>query len=444
MSSVPERRSTSDRQFAEEVVQRLRQAGFVAYWAGGCVRDLLLGKSPKDYDVATDAPPDAVQELFGYKRTKAVGAAFGVILIHGPPGLTDIEVATFRAEGPYLDGRRPEHVVFCTPEQDALRRDFTINGMFYDPFSEQVLDYVGGQADLQARVIRAIGHPEDRFREDKLRILRAIRFASTMDFLLELHTATAIREMAADVRIVSVERITQEWKRMLTHSSRCRALELAHATRVLPHVFLEAQALLQPDAEVLWWRSLQAVTSLEHQSVATGLRKEPRFELVLATWLCEAPGYSPQSAETMCKRLRFSNDELERIVWLRAQSQAVHGIRSASLSQLKRLLAHPFAEDLLAQTRAVQTAAGRDLADVEFGEIYLRETSREVLDPPALITGDDLIRSGLRPGKAFKMLLDALRDAQLECRISTPTEAQTLAQELSTQMNVERFKRNKQ
>jgi poly(A) polymerase len=430
MSSVPERRSKTDRQFAEEVVQRLRQAGFVAYWAGGCVRDLLLNKTPKDYDVATDARPEAVQKLFGFKRTKAVGAAFGVILVHAPPGLSDIEVATFRAEGPYLDGRRPEHVVFCTPEQDALRRDFTINGMFYDPFAGQVFDYVGGQADLQARIIRAIGQPLDRFREDKLRILRAIRFAATMNFQLEAGTAQAIREMATEVRIVSVERITQEWKRMLTHSSRRLALELARKTAVLPQIFPEAMPLLEPDAEVNWQQSLQAVTNLSQRATSDSPDSTPGFELALSTWLCQTPGYTPQTAESLCRRLKFSNDEMERIVWLCSHSGAASGARNFPLSRLKRLLAHPFAMDLLAQTRAVQMAKGDELTDVLFCEAYLRDTPHDELNPAPLISGDDLIRNGLRPGKSFKTLLDALRDAQLEGRIQTAAEAQILAKEL--------------
>lgn len=431
MPSASERPSTADRQFAEDVVRRLRQAGFLAYWAGGCVRDLLLGKTPKDYDVATDARPEAVQRLFGFKRTKAVGAAFGVILVHGPSGVSDVEVATFRAEGPYLDGRRPEHVVFCTPEQDALRRDFTINGMFYDPYLEQVFDYVGGQADLEAKVIRAIGHPLDRFREDKLRILRAIRFAATMNFELEPATANAIGEMAAEVSIVSVERITQEWKRMLTHPSRRVALELARATGILPHVFPEAASQLQSGSGQSWKRALDAIRNLERLPNSSPTKRDLTFELVLATWLCDASGYTPEVAQAMCRRLRFSNEELDRIVWLRTQSGAVEGARSFPLSRLKRLLAHPFACDLLAQTYAVRMARGDDLADVEFCEAYLRDTPREVLDPPALISGDDLIRDGLQPGKTFKTLLESLRDAQLEGRIATPAEAHILLRQLT-------------
>jgi len=431
MLTVPELPATLDQQFADEVVRRLRDAGYVAYWAGGCVRDLLLGKPPKDYDVATDARPEAVQRLFGHKRTKAVGAAFGVILVHGPRGCGDVEVATFRAEGPYLDGRRPESVVFCTPEQDAQRRDFTINGMFFDPFSRQVFDYVGGQADLKEGVIRAIGNPVDRFREDKLRILRAIRFTATMGFQLESATATAIREMAPEVRIVSVERITQEWKRMLVHPNCRQALELAHDTQVLPFIFPECHSLFESQSDHLWHQSLTAVTNLRNHFASQTSSQVPGFEVILATWLRDAPEYTAEVAAEMCQRLKFSNDELERIVWLRRQAKALQGTRTFSLSQLKRLLASPFIEDLIAQTKAILQATGGELHDIEFCESYLRETPPEVLNPPPLITGNDLIRLGLRPGKTFKVILETLRDAQLEGRISTPAEALALAQELA-------------
>ncbi len=199
-----------NREFAGEVVSRLKQAGHQALWAGGCVRDYLLGRVPKDYDVATDARPEEVRQIFGHRRTLAVGASFGVIVVRGPRGVADVEVATFRTEGPYLDGRRPESVTFATPEEDAKRRDFTINGMFFDPLAQQVLDYVGGERDLGAGIVRAIGDPHDRVREDKLRMLRAVRFAANLDFELDPITASAVREMADQLTVVSAERITQE------------------------------------------------------------------------------------------------------------------------------------------------------------------------------------------------------------------------------------------
>lgn len=416
----------ASRQFALDVVSRLREAGYMAYWAGGCVRDLLLGKTPKDYDVATNARPEQVRDLFGHRHSRAVGACFGVILLHGPGAAGDVEVATFRTEGPYLDGRRPEHVVYSTAEEDAQRRDFTINGMFYDPLQSQVLDFVGGQADLQRKLVRAIGDPLERFREDKLRLLRAIRFAATLKFELDTHTRDAIRTMAAQITVVSAERITQEWKRMLTHPNRVEALQLAADTCLLEFVFPESRPMLgaEESAIRLWELALRAV----------GRLAAPHLELVLATWLCGVPDYSPAAAREMCLRLKLSNDETDRIVWLETHSDAIQGAVQFSLSRLKRLLTHPFAGDLLALTRARQAASGGSLDDVEFCETFLQTTPAEIISPAPLISGDDLIRNGLRPGKQFKVILDALRDAQLEDRIGTFDEALQLALELSGQL----------
>jgi poly(A) polymerase len=193
------------RDFALEVVQALTNAGYTALWAGGCVRDLLLGKAPDDYDVATNARPEQVQDVFGPRRTRAIGASFGVVLVHGPrrKHAGDVEVATFRTEGPYLDGRRPEHVAYATAEEDAHRRDFTINGMFFDPLADRVLDYVGGREDIERKVVRAIGDPHARFREDKLRMLRAVRIAARFEFTLDPQTGDAIRAMAPELLVVS-------------------------------------------------------------------------------------------------------------------------------------------------------------------------------------------------------------------------------------------------
>ena len=231
--------NSPQREFAVEVVRQLRAAGHTALFAGGCVRDLLLGRPAKDYDVATTATPDQVRRLFGHKRTLPVGASFGVIIVLGPREAGHVEVATFRTEGPYQDGRRPSSVAFCTPEEDARRRDFTINGMFYDPMETRVLDFVGGEADLSSRVVRAIGDPHERVREDKLRMLRAVRFAATLDFALDPTTAEAIREMAGQLIIVSAERIAQELKKMLVDRHRRRAIELSESTELLPIILPE-------------------------------------------------------------------------------------------------------------------------------------------------------------------------------------------------------------
>lgn len=417
------------RDFATRVVRRLRDAGFTAYWAGGCVRDLLLNQTPKDFDVATDARPEAVQEVFGHKYSRAVGAAFGVILIRGPRDSGDVEVATFRSEGPYLDGRRPEHVVFCTPEEDAQRRDFTINGMFFDPLNQQVLDFVGGQEDLRNRVVRAIGNPQERFKEDKLRLLRAIRFTAALDFQLDPATADAIRLMSAQVSVVSAERIAQEWRRMLTHPRRAAAVEWARRTDLLSRIFPETAPMLfenTVESQELWKQSAEAVDSLN----------QPRFEVALSTWLADVPEYDATSAEQLCRRLKLSNDELDRIVWLRSNRDALVGARSFPLAKLKRLLAHPYFLDLLSQTcaRLIAQKKVQELMDVEFSEHFWRSTPKDQIDPPLLVTGDDLIRSGLKPGKHFKYLLDQVRDAQLDGKIASLSEglllAQTLAREL--------------
>ena len=211
--------------FALEIVLQLRAAGHIALFAGGCVRDSLLGREAKDYDIATTARPEQVRKLFGHRRTLAVGASFGVIMVLAPQGGGQVEVATFRTEGPYLDGRRPESVAFCTPEEDARRRDFTINGMFFDPVEQRVLDFVSGEQDLNAKIVRAIGNPHERFREDKLRMLRAVRFTATLGFSLDPETADAIRAMASELIVVSSERIAQELKKMLLDPHRRRAIQ---------------------------------------------------------------------------------------------------------------------------------------------------------------------------------------------------------------------------
>ena len=213
----------TERDFAIDVVRRLREAGFQALWAGGCVRDQLLGLSPKDFDVATDARPDDVQRLF--RRTVAVGVSFGVVEVLGPPPLK-VQVATFRADVSYSDGRRPDAVVFTSAREDALRRDFTINGMFFDPLENQVIDYVEGQKDLEARVLRAIGEPAERFAEDKLRLLRAVRFATHYELSFDLATASALRAMANQISVVSAERIAEELRRLLVDPHRQRGMEL--------------------------------------------------------------------------------------------------------------------------------------------------------------------------------------------------------------------------
>ena len=235
---------TAAREFAVEVVRQLKAAGYHAVWAGGCVRDQLMQRTPKDYDVATDARPDQVREVFGHHRTLPIGAAFGVITVLGRKAAGHIEVATFRNDAGYSDGRRPDAVIFSTMEEDAQRRDFTINGVFFDPLQEQYIDFVGGQSDLQRGVVRAIGNAHDRFAEDKLRMLRAVRFAANLEFVLELETHEAIKTHAADIQIVSAERIAAEMRRMLAHRQRAQATRLLWETTLLPQILPESAVVM--------------------------------------------------------------------------------------------------------------------------------------------------------------------------------------------------------
>jgi poly(A) polymerase len=396
------------RQFAIEIVGKLRSAGHVALFAGGCVRDALLGREAKDYDVATTARPEEVRKIFGHKRTLAVGASFGVIMVLGPQGAGQVEVATFRTEGAYLDGRRPESVEYCTPEEDAKRRDFTINGMFFDPIEECVLDYVGGTADLTAKIVRAIGAPHERVKEDKLRMLRAVRFAATLDFSLDPTTADAVRELSSELVIVSAERIAQEMKKMLVDVHRRRAIELADDVGLIRIVFPELDPIRHQSE---WQITLRRLDLLQR----------PSFELALAALL--KPLEDKPVVEKMCRRLKLSNDEIDRTVWLVAHQDDLDDAPRLSLAALKRTLAHCYGGDLLKLVRADRIASSSNLEAIEFCEGFLAKTPVDVLDPVPFVTGDDLIAMGFRPGPRFKSVLFLIRDAQLNLKIQSREEA---------------------
>lgn len=417
------------RAFAIDVVRKLRAGGFDALWAGGCVRDLLMQREPVDYDVATNATPDQVRDLFGHRRTLAVGESFGVVIVLGPkgPDRPQIEVATFRTEGPYLDGRHPQSVQFATAEQDAQRRDFTINGMFYDPVAERVLDYVGGEADLQVGILRAIGSPHARMTEDKLRMLRAVRFAAGLDFELDPATADAIRSLAPEIVVVSRERIAQELRRMLVHRHRRRAMRLCNELELLTPMLPELAASFVKEPS-RWHHALDMLDVLD----------DPSFELAAAVLLQSLPagtnsrqkGDDPGSARAVCHSWKLSTRETDAITWLVGHQSALSHPQTLPLSRLKRLLASPHADDLLKFLRADVTAGRRDPTDIDFLESFVATTPREEIDPPEWLTGDDLIRMGGRPGPAFKSLLEQVRDAQLEGRIASRDEALSLAKTL--------------
>ena len=419
----------AQRAFAVSVVQSLKEAGYTALWAGGCVRDSLLGKTPKDYDVATDATPEQVRTVFGRRRTIGVGESFGVIVVLGPKDAGQIEVATFRTDGNYLDGRRPESVQFSSPEEDAQRRDFTINGMFYDPVADKLLDFVGGEKDLKAGILRAIGDPQARMQEDKLRMLRAVRFAATFRFELDESTANSIRSMADQIHVVSAERIAQELRRMLAHENRACAMTLCRDLDLFARILPELRSL-ESDGER--WSMVES---------AMGQLQTSSFPTALATlFSClELGGIADSGAESSlaerldsCGRdLRLSNDEIDQAAWIVQNLHRLDNARSLSLATLKRMLIHRFAADLLEVMRVHRVVLGRRLDDVEFCREFLDATPREVIDPPDLITGRELIELGLTPGPQFKEILDQIRDAQLNLEISSSTQARELAQRLA-------------
>lgn len=430
----------TERDFAIDVVRQLRAAGYEALFAGGCVRDELLGLTPLDYDVATSAVPDEVLKLF--RRTVTVGVAFGVVRVMGgraEEGFLQVEVATFRSDVSYSDGRRPDAVVFSSAREDALRRDFTINGMFLDPLENRLIDYVGGQRDLHDKVLRAIGNPAERFAEDKLRLLRGARFASRFELTIEPATTTAIRTMAAQIQVVSAERIREELARLLVDRHRARGCtlldELGLLGPLLPEVMpMKGLAQGPPHAPTgdLWQHVLRVLDLLG---------PTPSFPLALAALLHDigkprTVGRTPERytfhahehvgrrlAEDICLRLRLSNAERERVCWLVEKHQFLCDAKQMRTSKLKMMLTHPGIHELLLLHRADALASDKSTEHVDYCEYLLHEWSDADLNPPPLLTGHDLTRHGLQPGPRFKGLLDSVREAQLDGTVTTPKHA---------------------
>jgi tRNA nucleotidyltransferase/poly(A) polymerase len=416
------------REFAADVVRRLRAAGHEALWAGGCVRDRLLGIPPKDYDVATDARPDEIVALFGPRRTLGIGAAFGVVAVRGPRKMM-IEVATFRQDGRYLDGRHPESVTFGAAKEDAQRRDFTINGLFFDPVAEQVIDYVGGMDDLNRRLVRAIGDPAARFDEDKLRMLRAVRFAATYDFALDQATLEAIQRLAGELVIVSAERIAEEMRKMLRHRYRARAVALLREARLLEVVLpqsaafdVDEQSAPAPHASA-WEQTLAILDALENPTCPVALA-------ALVRGIGDRSDPSDRVIETVGARWRLSKDEVAEASWVRRHEDEVRQARRIPWPRLQRILIAPFAHELLVLGEAVACVVDGATDEIAFCREKL-SLPPETLNPPPLLTGNDLIAAGWPPGPMFQVVLDAVRDAQLDEKIATRDEALALATTLA-------------
>jgi poly(A) polymerase len=414
--------------FSISVIRTLRERGFQAYLVGGCVRDVLLGIEPKDYDVATDATPEQVMQLF--PETYAVGAQFGVVLVPAPES-GQIEVATFRADIGYSDGRHPDEVRFSSdPREDVARRDFTINGMMLDPLTGEVLDFVGGREDLKARIVRAIGDPEHRFSEDKLRMLRAVRFAARFEYVIDPATFLAIQKLAEGIEVVSRERVRDELTRMLTEGHARRAFLLLDESGLLQHVLPEISLMhgveqppeFHPEGDVF----VHTLLLLEHlprrcpMTLAWGallhdvgkpatFRRAPdriRFD--------DHVGVGVKIAEGICRRMRFSNDESGQILALIENHMRFGQVSRMKESTLKRFLRLPLFDEHLALHRADSLASHRNLTTYEFIRRKREEIPAETIRPTPLVTGDDLIAAGHPPGPKFREILDAVEDAQLE------------------------------
>ena len=427
---------------ATSIVKTLRQRGFQAYLVGGCVRDLLLGREPKDYDVATDATPKQVMDIF--PETYAVGAQFGVVLVPAPDQVAPdsenpsksraVEVATFRSDIGYSDGRHPDEVRFSRdPREDVSRRDFTINGMLLDPVSGDVLDFVEGRKDLDAGIIRTIGNPGQRFAEDKLRMLRAVRFAARFDYVIEPHTFAAIQEMAAEIDVVSRERVRDELTRMLTEGHGRRAFMLLDESGLLQHVLPEISAMkgveqpaeFHPEGDV-FVHTLLLLDNLPYPCPLTlgwgallhDVGKPPTFRV--APDRIRFDGHvevGVKMAEEICRRLRFSNDETELILALVDNHMRFGHATRMKESTLKKFLRMPAFDEHMALHRADCLASHRHLSTYEFIQQKRAEIPPEKMRPSPLITGDDLIAEGHVPGPRFREILTAVEDAQLEGRL---------------------------
>ena len=421
------------RQGAQRILSKLRDAGHEAYIAGGAVRDLILGRSVGDLDVATSALPDAVESLFPV--TIPVGKQFGVMIV--VENGINYEVATFRAEGDYSDGRRPDRVEFVDARTDVQRRDFTVNGLLLDPFSEEILDYCEGRKDLEAKVIRTIGKPADRFGEDKLRLIRAVRFAGQLGFQIEPQTWEELKNQAGGIEQVSHERVRDELLKMLTAEHADRGLGLLLESGLLMVILPEVAAMVgveqppefHPEGDV-WVHTCLMFTLVSNPSptLALGILlhdvgKPPTFRVRERIRFDRHAEVGADLAATICRRLRVSNQQLVSVVELVRQHLRFMHVQQMRESKLKRFLRQDSFDEHLELHRVDCLASHRDLTAFDFCRQKLDELSEEQIKPPPLLTGHDLIALGLEPGPRFKELLSALEDRQLEGEVKSHEEA---------------------
>lgn len=380
------------------IIRELRNRGHEAYLVGGCVRDMVMRIEPADYDIATSARPEEIVKIF--PRTESIGVQFGVVLViyrgHA------FEVATFRSDDAYVDGRRPTSVSFTDAKQDVLRRDFTINGLLYDPVAERIIDYVDGQADIEAKLVRAIGDPRARFEEDKLRILRAVRFGARLGYTIEPATWEAVRAMAPAIHQVSSERIREELMRILTEGQAARGIRMLKESGLCKEILPELE-----------WTS-HVERSLEMLQIGV----QPDF--ATAVLLHETP---LQQVQGIIERLKFSRAEIHHVVALVENFPNFYKVRGMSMSALKRFFRLVRFEDHLELARIHGTAAGEDQEDYSYASRKHQEWSTEDIAPRPLISGEDLIVLGFTPGPQFKEILTRVEDEQLEGRLVDHSQA---------------------
>ncbi len=416
------------------IVKRLRDEGYESYLAGGCVRDMLLGKTPQDYDISTNAKPDEIAKIF--PKTIPVGAQFGVLLVMIESEA--FEVASFRHDGPYLDGRRPTHVRYGSLQEDILRRDFTINGMVYDPITGQIIDLVGGREDLERKLVRAIGNPRSRFEEDRLRMVRAVRFAASLDFTIESETFDAIRELASTVKQISWERIGEEITRILTEGGAKRGFELLDRTGLLKILLPEIEAMkgveqspdYHPEGDV-FTHTMLTLSHLDSptETLAYGCllhdvakpvcirRDEHRLTFYGHT------EKGAEMAEELLKRLKRSRATWERVAYLVRNHLRHVQAPQMRLSTLKRFLGEDGIDELLELTRIDALSANGDLQHYRFCKQKLTELEEEEIHPEPLLRGRDLIAMGFSPGPTFHIILKQVEEAQLGGELSSREEA---------------------
>jgi len=422
---------------ARTIVERLQSEGFTAFYAGGCVRDMLRGACPADYDIATNARPDQVRALF--PRTVAVGAHFGVVCVFESD--MEFQVATFRADGVYLDGRHPNAVTFSSPEEDALRRDFTVNGMFYDPVRKEVIDFVNGRADLGAKILRAIGRPAERFSEDRLRLLRAIRFATTLGYEIEPETWRALVAQASEIHAVSAERVREELVRLFLSPNRLRGFDLLDSSGLMREILPEVTALkgceqppqFHPEGDVFVHTRImigllppEVSTPLVFSVLLHDIGKPATFSYNEEEKRIRFSGHDKVGAElarAVMDRLRFSRAEIEATVEAVDQHMVFKDVQKMRVSRLKRFMSRPHFDDEMILHRVDCASSHGALDNYEFLARKREEFASAPLIPPPLVTGRDLLELGWKPGPPIGKILEAVQTRQLEGTLASREEA---------------------